>query len=274
MGCFVLVHEGKLFVGLPCRAYRLSEAATAVAVFDGREVVMERAVSPASVPYSYWFTCAGDDAPDRIEVRSPTITRTIGYRLADERVSGTMPATLTVDEYNAAWDEDNPKYDPVVSRVYEAVREPFTPEPTVIDGWTRLDGEPWPETDLHWVVRLPHELSGQAMYGHLFPGHIAGSFKEHLAELLQARDDVQYCFDRADGLELTVRSGQVSRKLLLRPPYRIEAPNFRRALELWAAGIEAAEDAVAAISGAVCPACNGSGTTVPAPKQAKRGRRR
>jgi hypothetical protein len=273
---YALVHDGQVFV---CLDYRDLSGAWETSLVSGRygdtEIPFERRENGNSNSQGgYWFAGRADDAPDAVIVRQPERQKTTGYKLTDERLKGAMPETLTPDEYRPLWDEDSDQYDPVAVKVYEAVTEPFTPEPKVITGILRLDGKPWPESPLTWVAKLPSALSYQRAYLHLFPGHIDEKFPESVEKLLEARGDVGYCFVKPGHLEIHVRVGQVSRKIEHRLPYRIEGPNFAEALKRRERAIKDAEAAVDAISCHVCPTCGGSGTDIPAPAEPKRRRRR
>lgn len=220
----------------------------------------------------YWFAGEATEAPDALVLRFPERTRTLAYKLNDERIRD-MPDTLTPEEFNARWDEDSRDYDPVVAKVYEPVTERYSPDAKVIDDIQRLDGVPWPESGLTWTANLPSALSYQTAYLHLFPGYIQG-FTDFLKKHLEARPDVAYCFDKSGHFDMTIRCGQVTRKLDLRAPYRIEGATFAEALSRWDAEVKKAEAAVEALSQNLCPCCNGSGTKVPAPVEPKTRRRR
>lgn len=221
----------------------------------------------------YWFAGEATEAPDALVLRFPERQRIVSYVLNDERVKD-MPQTLTPDEYRPLWDEDSPEYDAVACKVYEAVSETYTPDPKIIEGIQRLDGQPWPESGLTWVANLPSALTYQTAYLHLFPGYIAGSFTDFLKNHLEARPDVVYCFDKPGHFDMTIRCGQTTRKLDLRAPYRIEGATFADALARWDVEVEKAVAAVEALSLNLCPCCNGSGTKVPAPPEPKTRRRR
>lgn len=272
---YALVHDGQVFV---CLDYRDLNGAWETANVSGRygdtEIPFERRENANQNYGGYWFAGKADDAPDAIVVREAGRQRTTGYRLTDERLKGTMPETLTPDEYRPLWDEDSDKYDPVAVKVYEAVTEPFTPEPKVITDILRLDGQAWPETSLSWVANLPSALSYQTPYLHLFPGHIAQEFPKAVEKLLEQRSDVSYCFVKSGYLEIHVRVGQVTRKVEHRLPYRIEGPTFAEALKRRDDEIKKAVAAVEGISCHLCPTCGGSGTDIPAPVEPKRRRRR
>jgi hypothetical protein len=268
---YALVDDGEVFVHLDYNDMRGTwETGRVTAIFGTREVPMETRTGPAS---NQWFACEGDTAPDAVRVDFPERKRTIAYRLADERLAD-VPAELTPDEYLKMVDEDSTSYDPLASRIYEAVTEPFTPEPNIITDFLRLDGQPRPKTDLIWEAHLPYALRYQTQYLHLFPGHIEEEFWKTLEAILEKRADVPYCFAHTGTFEVHVKVGQTMRKLYPAPPRRVEGLSLRDALRRRKKEIDRVVGEVDAMAQNVCPHCGGSGTSVPAPPQPKRRRRR
>lgn len=270
---YALVHDGTVFVCLTREDVGGNwESVNVSAVYGGNEVPFE-ARHRGQLRGGYWFTGPGDDAPDALVLRLPERRRTIGYKLTDDRLKGTMPETLTPEEYRPLWDDESTSYDPVAVNVYEAVTEPFTEEPKTVTGFLRLDGQPWPETGFDWSAEIPYELGYQPAYLHLFPGHIAEEFPKALEKHLEARGDVPYCFVKTGYLETHVQVGQVQRKIEIRVPYRIVGATFAQALEERARLVRDADAQVDAITQHVCPTCNGSGTDIPKSPEPKRRRR-
>lgn len=128
----------------------------------------------------WWFD---GDAPQQVQVGIRKAAPLLHYALDTDSVAikETYPPTLTRGEYHARIDDDEPEYDPAVSRIYRSVFGDPEWRHVVLDGFEPISGEPPEDDGLRWAAELPYALAGEPQYAHLFPGHFEEDFWKAVA---------------------------------------------------------------------------------------------
>ncbi|GAB2858804.1 hypothetical protein GCM10022221_67900 [Actinocorallia aurea] len=202
---------------------------------------------------------ASDHEAEKLEIHRPITSKATGYVLKNPNAqSEEYPATISVDDYEAAFDRD----DPIVPNLYEAVTEEVPGEVELIEGtFVRLDGAPPADDGREWRASLPNALWNLPQYEHLFPGWLRG-FHKHVFKLAEAHPRIKR-ISQFDGPNARVWANDGhSSMFMMSVPDQIGADNRAVAAAEW----DALSGRVVAwfdeIAVDYCTSCNGHGKIV------------